>query len=272
MKFLQRHKWLSLFAALILLLVAAFWLADTWLESSGGREMLEQNLSSRIGVPVHLQGEFNLALWPSIGVSGTELVIGDPGPESELIRSREYGLAVALLPLLEKELVIERVGIRGSTIYPDRLYGVSKDGTGGPIHLDSLVISDFAINQETPFAFEIDGLVSVAGSFRWNPSQFVIFFNGLNLVTAGGEAVGQGCLRLQAPISLQLDLEAESLDLDAIRDSLPQMGEMSDGGDEPSFDARIHLRAGELKAAGAVARSAVIRFGIPGDCPTGNQR
>jgi hypothetical protein len=270
MKFLQRHKWLSLSATLILLLLAAFWLADTWLESSGGREMLEQNLSSRIGVPVRLQGEFDLALWPSIGVSGTELVIGDPGPDSELIRSGEYAFAVALLPLLEKQLVIERVEVRGSTIYPDRFYGVLKSGAGGPIHLDSLMISDFTVNQETPFAFEIDELLSVAGSFRWNPSQFVIFFSDLNLVTAGGEAVGQGCLRLQTPISLQLDLEAESLDLDTIRDSLPQMGEMAGGGDGPSFDARIHLRAGELKAAGAVARGAVIRFGIPGDCPTGN--
>ena len=36
------------------------------------------------------------------------------------------------------------------------------------------------------------------------------------------------------------------------------------------FDARIQLRAGELKAAGAVARNAVIRLGVPGDCPTGN--
>lgn len=270
MKFLTRHKWLSIPAALILFLVAAFWLANTWLESSGGRAMLEQNLSSRIGMPVRLQGEFNLALWPSIGVSGTELVIGDPGPESELIRSREFGLSVALLPLMEKQLVIERVGIKGSTIYPDRFFGAVKGGANDPIHLDSLMISGFAINQETPFAFEIEKLVSVEGSFRWNPSQFIIFFSGLKLATTGGEAAGRGCLRLQAPVSLQLDLEAESLDLDAIRDSLPLMNDMADGGDEPSFDARIQLSAGELKAAGAVARNAVIRLGIPGDCPTGN--
>ena len=270
MKFLTRHKWLSIPFALILLLVAAFWLADSWLESSGGREMLEQKLSSRIGMPVRLQGEFNLALWPSIGVSGTELVVGDPGPESELIRSGEFGLSVAILPLMEKQLVIERVGITGSTIYPGRFFGVVKGGVSGPIHLDSLMISGFVINQETPFAFEIEKLVSVQGSFRWNPSQFVIFFSGLKLATAGGEAAGEGCLRLQAPFSLQLDLEAESLDLDTIRDSLSQMGEMPDGGDESSFDARIQLRAGELKAAGAVARNAVIRLGIPADCPTGN--
>ena len=270
MKFLTRHKWLSIPVALILLLVAAVWLADTWLESSGGREMLEQKLSSRIGMPVHLQGEFNLALWPSIGVSGTELVVGDPGPESELIRSREFGLSVAILPLLEKQLEIERVGIKGSTIYPDRFFGVVKGGVSGPMHLDSLSLSGFVINRETPFAFEIEKLVSVQGSLRWNPSQSVIFFSGLKLATAGGEAAGEGCLRLQAPVSLQLDLAAESLDLDTIRDSLSPMGEMADGGDESSFDARIQLRAGELKAAGAVARNAVIRFGVPGDCPTGN--
>ena len=71
---------LRLFAAVLLipalLLAAAYWLADSWLESAGGRRMLENALTSRSGVPVRLLGDFDLMLLPAIGASGTELVVG----------------------------------------------------------------------------------------------------------------------------------------------------------------------------------------------------
>jgi len=120
MKVSIRKLVIVILASFILLPVAAYWLADSWLESSGGRRMLEQTLSGRIGMSVRLEGEFDLMLLPAIGVSGTELVIGDPGQETEFARSREYEISVALEPLLDRKVLIEWIRLTGGHIYPER--------------------------------------------------------------------------------------------------------------------------------------------------------
>ncbi len=73
---MKRKVWLVALVALVLLFPGLYWFADAWLESSGGRQMLEQELGARFGMSVRLEGEFDLMLLPDIGVSGTRLVIG----------------------------------------------------------------------------------------------------------------------------------------------------------------------------------------------------
>ena len=81
MSLLTLKRAVVLVVVLLLLPVGLYWLADAWLESSGGRQMLEQELGARFGMSVSLEGEFDLMLLPDIGVSGTELVIGgEAGP------------------------------------------------------------------------------------------------------------------------------------------------------------------------------------------------
>ena len=121
MKTLSRRMLVWLPIALILMLVAFLPLADAWLESAGGRERLERELSRRVGMPVHLLGDFKLSLWPGIGVSGTDLVIGQPGQSSEFSRSSEFELAVELRPLMNRQLKVQQVRVTGITIYPDHL-------------------------------------------------------------------------------------------------------------------------------------------------------
>ena len=119
-------------AGFILLPVAAYWLADSWLESSGGRRMLEQTLSERIGMSVRLEGEFDLMLLPAIGVSGTELVIGGTEPGSELVRSHEFEISVAIRPLLDRRVFIQWIRLIGGSIYPERYSRTDQaDGTVG---------------------------------------------------------------------------------------------------------------------------------------------
>jgi uncharacterized protein involved in outer membrane biogenesis len=115
------RKWVVvLLAGIILLPVAAYWLADSWLESSGGRRMLEQTLTARIGMSVRLEGEFDLMLFPAIGVTGTELVIGGPEPGTELARSHEFEISVALKPLLDRQVLVEWIRLTGGSIHPKR--------------------------------------------------------------------------------------------------------------------------------------------------------
>ena len=120
MKMSFRKIVVVLLAVLILLPIAAYWLADSWLESSGGRRLLEQTLSRRIGMNVRLEGEFDLMLLPAIGVTGTELVIGGPEAGSEFARSHEYEISVALKPLLDRKIFVEWIRLTGGSIHPNR--------------------------------------------------------------------------------------------------------------------------------------------------------
>ena len=106
---------------LVLLFAGAYLLAGAWLESRGGRQAIEQELSRRLGVPVNLLGDFSIALLPSVGVAGTELVIGEPGPASELGRSAEYAVELAVRPLLHGTLVVESFQLAGGRLYLERL-------------------------------------------------------------------------------------------------------------------------------------------------------
>ena len=49
----------------VFLLVLLYFAVDYWLESAGGRRALERTLGEKIGVPVHLNGDFNIRLLPS---------------------------------------------------------------------------------------------------------------------------------------------------------------------------------------------------------------
>jgi hypothetical protein len=121
MKAAIRRLLLFLPVLLVLLFAGAYLLAGAWLESRGGRQVIEQELSRRLGVPVNLQGDFSIALLPSVGVAGTELVIGEPGTAAELGRSAEYAVELAVRPLLRGTLVVESFSLAGGRLYLARL-------------------------------------------------------------------------------------------------------------------------------------------------------
>ena len=105
-------------ALLVLLPLASYWALNAWLESSGGRQMLERNLSARTGMNVVLGGEFDLMLLPDIGVNGTNLVIESSPSAGPLARSAEYEISVALKPLLNGQVQIDWIRLSGGEIHP----------------------------------------------------------------------------------------------------------------------------------------------------------
>jgi len=302
MKASIRKSLLVLLAIIILLPFAAYWLADTWLESSGGRKMLEQELTRRIGMRVRLTGEFELMLLPDIGVSGTGLVIAGAGAESEFARSREYEISVALQPLIDRRVLVEWVRLTGGVVHPDR-YSRIDDRNGLdlkaagvasaakfqlpeireltirdfqfvlageddiPLQLKELTIRDFAENRETPFALEIENLAAVGGRLRWDVSQSLVHFGNLQLDLAGQLVRGRGCLFLQTPPSMHFDMQAGVFDLDAFRESLPVTGSGSgEGGGGLPLEIRARFTADELRTNGAIARAVVLSLGDEPAC------
>jgi hypothetical protein len=105
---------LGLAASLFLLVL----LVDSWLESSAGRKKLETALAESLGMPVKLQGEFNIALLPALGVSGTDLLIGSSDSGQAFLHSGDYHVAVKLLPLIDGELSVLSFSVSDGLLNP----------------------------------------------------------------------------------------------------------------------------------------------------------
>jgi hypothetical protein len=103
--------------ALILILFLLVLAADAWLESSHGKNRLSAALTDGLGMPVRLQGEFDIVLFPSVGVTGTDLFVGDSAT-APFIRSGSYHASLALLPLIDGQLDILAFSAADGSIDP----------------------------------------------------------------------------------------------------------------------------------------------------------
>jgi hypothetical protein len=287
-----RIRNLILLCLLLVLLLpfAAYWFANAWLESSGGRQMLEQELSKRIGMSVHLAGEFNLMLLPDIGVDGTSLLIGGEADAPVLFSSfREFEISVALKPLFRRQVIVEWIRLTGGRVYPDR-YSPAVDTVGSgssqlpevqeltlrefeillpgenalPLSLKALEIKDFAEGRQTIFALEIESLATVTGWLLWDSARPGIRFGDLQLDVGGQTLNGIACLLLE-PWSLHVDLEAGLLDIDALRNALPDSGQGSGDGELP-LEVRARLRVEQLRSSGVIAQGVELSLGEIPDC------
>lgn len=209
---------------LVLLAAAAYYLLDAWLESAGGRRAVEQALEERIGLPVTLQGEFSVMLIPAVGVAGTALVVGEPGPAQEAMRSGEYAVSLALAPLLERRLVIRSLRFSHGTFHTGRWSqgGASAAGPGPaqlelpeierleirdfevrvaagddrPYRLRELDIDGFAAGRPAAFELEVEALGRWAGSLAWSPGPALLD------VSATGSGPWAGELSVRAGLGL----------------------------------------------------------------------
>jgi len=221
----MKWRWLLIVpVVLAAVLWCVYLLLGAWLESAGGRQAVEHALAERIGLPVRLQGEFRVMLLPYIGVSGTALIVGQPGTPGEVARGTEYAVSLELAPLLERRLLIESLSLAGGVLYLDRLpespataagsqagllqlpevrhlevrnFDVFPAGEPGPPYrLRELSIDQFAEGKETPFRIEVVDYGAWTGSLSWNPQSSAL------ALTATGTGSWRGQLHLQARLLL----------------------------------------------------------------------
>jgi hypothetical protein len=204
MRWLVRFGWLLLvFALAVALFYAA---ANAWLESAGGRKTLERELTQRAGFPVRLMGDFDIMLFPALGVKGTELLIGGPGAGEAFMQSREYAVALALRPLLAGELRVESILLADGALRLDRIPPSGPGKTGPPgetlrlpvigaftvsdfvvvvpgepgreLAIDEFAVDGFAEGREAGFQIEGAGFGRVAGRFRWKSADALLTLSG----------------------------------------------------------------------------------------------
>lgn len=231
MKIRGRRLLLALLLLPPILLLAVYLIADYWLESAGGRRTLERTLASRIGLVVRLSGEFELMLLPSVGASGTNLVVSGDSGGPEIARSREYEISVALKPLIERRLLIESIRLTGGVVRPGHYAGSKKavgddgesvtflpevrnlilrdfriilpGGEGKELSIRELAVQDFVVGKATPFSLDLAKLGLIRGEFLWSPGKIVPDLDivwdhrdlGLAQLTMTSDASGLGSLR-----------------------------------------------------------------------------
>lgn len=286
-----RNLLLLLIGLLILAPPAAYWAVDAWLESSGGRQMLAKNLSERTGMSVTLGGEFDLMLLPDIGVNGTDLFIESPLADQPFASSAEYEISVALKPLLNGQVQVDWIRLSGGEIHPGRYRAVQpvageekEAGTvripkieeltirdfriippgsdSGGIQVSAFQVSGFADRRSAPFSLEIRELFSAEGSILLDMQGSSLQLNELSLERTGQRVTGDACMHIGDPFSLHLVLEAQQLDLDLLRQDLPDTDSWAgDGGEGAPADIRVRLSVDELLASGGVARGVVLSLG-----------
>lgn len=277
-------KWLrwiaGLAAAVAVLLAVAAVALDAWIESAGGRRMVEQTLTDAVGLPVRLSGEFDVRLLPP-GANGTEFLVLDEAASTVAVRSRSYDLALELGPLLRRELRVDRLRLE---------WLVLGEPGGAQFALPSVEVSDFAVGQPTDIEIDLGPLGAVTAVASWFPGDARVLFDlawsaegredielegaldyapegfFLTALTArveGQRLRGSACLLAAAAPVLALDLEAETLDLEALEAFVPG----GEGGSMPlPFEVNLRLRAGTLLRGPVTATDVLLEFGMPPDC------
>lgn len=147
---LHRIAWILPLLILVLALLLGV-VADSWLESSGGRQMLQRELTRSLGLPVRLEGDYHLKLFPRLKIAGSGLEIGQPGNLGVLALSQEYSAVIELVPFFHREVRITSIGLHGGFVdfsrAPDEAVG-AKEASTHELSLPQvavLEISDFAV-------------------------------------------------------------------------------------------------------------------------------
>lgn len=168
-------------AVLAVLLLVAGWLGDRWLESAGGRRLLERQLSAAIGNPVRLRGDYHFRFVPRIVISGRDLAIGTPVNDPP-VTVASFRTAVGLVPLLRGALRVDAIvlgggrvdvaraaqlgGASGAADEPASLPAVAKlelddftlvlPGDAGPVRLGRLRLAGFHAGRQTPLELQAE--------------------------------------------------------------------------------------------------------------------
>ena len=277
-------KWLRRLLAFALLtaalFVAAAFALDAWIESSGGRQVVERTLSDAVGLPVRLGGDFDVHLLPP-GASGTDFIVMDETASVVNLRSRAYDLALELRPLLRREFRVDSLRLE---------WLVLGEPGAAQFALPSVEVSGFAIGQPTDIDVELGWLGSVAAVASWHPEDSRVAFElawsaqerddielqgsleyapegvylpGLTLSAEGQRVWGSACFLTAAGPVLALDLEAGALDLDALEKVMPG----GQGGSMPlPFDLALRLRADTLLRGSVEASGALLEVGPAPNC------
>jgi len=122
-------KWIAIVVGgLIVLIIAALLLIPLFVDVNKYKPEIEKQVSNATDRPFAIKGELDLSLFPWAGVSFSDLHLGSaPGfTEKDFFFVKSFDVRMKLLPLLSKDIQVQRFVIEGPRIVLEK----TKDGRG----------------------------------------------------------------------------------------------------------------------------------------------
>src|SRR5512136_997278 len=122
-------KWLLIIGgSFLVLVIAALLLIPLFVDVEKYKPEIEKQASSAVGRPFAIKGELKLSLFPWAGVAFSDLHLGNPPgfKEKELLAIKSFDVKVKLMPLLSKDIQVERFVVEGLKVALEK----NKEGKG----------------------------------------------------------------------------------------------------------------------------------------------
>lgn len=122
-------KWTAIIGGgFIVLVIAALVIISMFIDVQKYKPEIEKKVAEATGRPFTLGGDISLSLFPWVGLSLSDLHLGNPSgfKEKDFVTVKAFDVRVKLLPLISKDIQVKRFILKGPRIVLERL----KDGRG----------------------------------------------------------------------------------------------------------------------------------------------
>ena len=122
-------KWTAIIGGgFIVLVIAALVIIPMFIDVQKYKPEIEKKVAEAAGRPFTLGGDISLSLFPWVGLSFSDLHLGNPSgfKEKDFVTVKSFDVRVKLLPLISKDIQVKRFILKGPRIVLERL----KDGRG----------------------------------------------------------------------------------------------------------------------------------------------
>jgi AsmA protein len=160
-------KWLLIaVGALVALVLVAIIVIPLLVDVEKYKPQIEEKVSEATGRPFAIGGDLNLSIFPWVGVSLSDLRLGNPPgfTEKDLLSVQSFEVRVKLIPLLSKNIQVKRFILKGPRIVLEKnkrgqanWQGIGKPATekkeavsdekGEGLPIESLTVREFAITK-----------------------------------------------------------------------------------------------------------------------------
>jgi len=168
-------KWIGIVVgALIILIIVALLIVPKFVDVQKYKPEIEQRVAKATGRPFRIGGNLELSLFPWVGLSFSDLHMGNPAgfTEKDFLSVRSFDVKVRLFPLLFKDVQVKRFLMEGPRIVLERdkngrgnwegigkpeadvpakpaekKEGPPKEKPSGGIPLKGLAVGDFSIRE-----------------------------------------------------------------------------------------------------------------------------
>ncbi|MFH1138723.1 MAG: AsmA family protein [Pseudomonadota bacterium] len=155
------------FGAAVLLVLAVLFVAPMFINVEKYKPLIEEKVSEAVGRPFTIGGPIKLSFFPTAGIILTDLRLGG-FPGRDFLDVERFEVKAALLPLLSKELEVEKFTVIGPRVVLERTangkanwegLGAAKDAAaatpapptepaaGGGLPIKKLAVREFVIRQ-----------------------------------------------------------------------------------------------------------------------------